>query len=86
VGLTAARDYGVPALRRDVFLDADPAPAAIEAQWRRLLARARAHGTAIGIGHPHAATLALLERELPELAASGVALVPLSALLPGVAP
>ncbi len=73
----------MPALRRDVFLDTDPAPAAIEAQWRRLLARARTRGTAVGIGHPYAATLALLERELPGLAASGVVLVPLSSLLQG---
>ena len=86
VGLAAAREHGVPALRRDVFLDADPAPAAIEAQWQRLLARARAHGMAVGIGHPYAATLALLERELPALAASGITLVPLSVLLQGGAP
>jgi polysaccharide deacetylase 2 family uncharacterized protein YibQ len=86
VGLAAAREYGVPALRRDVFLDADPAPGAIEAQWQRLLARARTQGAAVGIGHPYAATLALLERELPALAASGVVLVPLSALLHGGAP
>jgi polysaccharide deacetylase 2 family uncharacterized protein YibQ len=82
VGMRAAREHGVPAVRRDVFLDADPAPAAIAAQWQRLLARARTHGAALGIGHPHAATLTLLERELPALAASGFMLVPLSALLP----
>jgi hypothetical protein len=86
VGLAAAREYGVPALRRDVFLDADPAPAAIEGQWQRLLARARTRGAAVGIGHPYAATLALLERELPALKASGVVLVPLSALLTAGAP
>jgi len=83
VGFAAALEHGVPALRRDVFLDADPAPAAIEAQWRRLLARARTRGAAVGIGHPYAATLALLERELPGLAASGVVLVSLSSLLQG---
>jgi polysaccharide deacetylase 2 family uncharacterized protein YibQ len=86
VGLAAAREYGVPALRRDVFLDAYPAPAAIEGQWQRLLARARTRGAAVGIGHPYAATLALLERELPALRASGVVLVPLSALLSAGAP
>ncbi len=47
----------------------------------RLLVRAGTHGAAIGIGHPYAATLALLERELPGLAARGITLVPLSALL-----
>jgi polysaccharide deacetylase 2 family uncharacterized protein YibQ len=86
VGLASAREHGVPALRRDVFLDADPAPAAVEAQWRRLLERARARGMAVGIGHPYSATLALLERELPSLAASGVLLVPLSELLQGGTP
>ncbi|MEO8464047.1 MAG: divergent polysaccharide deacetylase family protein [Gammaproteobacteria bacterium] len=86
IGFATARAHGVPALRRDVFLDADPAPAAIEAQWQRLLALARAHGMAVGIGHPYSATLALLERELPALEASGVALVPLSVLLQGGAP
>jgi polysaccharide deacetylase 2 family uncharacterized protein YibQ len=82
VGLATAREHGVAALRRDVFLDADPTPAAIHAQWQRLLARAKARGSALGIGHPYAATLALLERELPDLAAEGLTLVPLSALLP----
>jgi polysaccharide deacetylase 2 family uncharacterized protein YibQ len=82
VGLQVARENGVPALRRNVFLDGELSPGAIEAQWQRLLAEARAHGSAIGIGHPHAATLALLERELPALAAAGLTLVPLTSLLP----
>jgi polysaccharide deacetylase 2 family uncharacterized protein YibQ len=82
IGLAVAREHGVPALRRDVFLDNDPAPAAIEAQWQRLLALARHRGVAIGIGHPHATTLAVLEHELPRLSAAGLTLVPLSALLP----
>ncbi len=83
VGLTIARESGVPALRRDVFLDGDLSPEAIELQWLRLLAKARESGAAIGIGHPHAETLTLLERELPRLAALGLELVPLTALLPG---
>jgi polysaccharide deacetylase 2 family uncharacterized protein YibQ len=87
VGLEIARENGVPALRRDVFLDGDLAPEAIAAQWQRLLAKARAHGVAIGIGHPHTATLDFLERELPGLDAAGLMLVPLTTLLPiGKAP
>ena len=82
VGLQVARENGVPALRRDVFLDDELAPAAIAVQWLRLLAEARTRGFAIGIGHPHAATLTLLERELPTLAAQGVTLVTLTSLLP----
>jgi uncharacterized protein len=81
VGLQVAREVGVPALRRDVFLDGDSSPEAIEREWRRLVARARERGSALGIGHPHAATLELLERVLPELAGAGVQLVPLTTLL-----
>jgi polysaccharide deacetylase 2 family uncharacterized protein YibQ len=81
VGLEAARAAGVRALRRDVFLDGDPAPGALEREWRRLLALARERGAAIGIGHPRAETLEFLERELPLLDAAGVELVPLGALL-----
>jgi polysaccharide deacetylase 2 family uncharacterized protein YibQ len=85
VGLQVARENGVPALRRDVFLDSDPTAGAIQAQWQRLLAQARAHGFAIGIGHPYEATLTLLERELPGLGnTSGLELVPLATLLQGV--
>jgi polysaccharide deacetylase 2 family uncharacterized protein YibQ len=81
VGLQIARENGVLALRRDVFLDDDQAPAAVEAQWQRLVARARVRGFAIGIGHPYPETLALLERVLPNLSVDGIELVPLSALL-----
>jgi hypothetical protein len=82
VGLQIARENGVRAVRRDVFLDGDPSPAAVEAEWRRLLARARERGRAVAIGHPHESTLELLERVLPVLHAEHVELVPLSALLP----
>lgn len=82
VGLEVALQSGVRALRRDVFLDGDPAPDAIEREWQRLLARARERGFAIGIGHPRAATLEFLERELGKLQDAGVELVPLGTLLP----
>jgi polysaccharide deacetylase 2 family uncharacterized protein YibQ len=86
VALQAAHDAGVRALRRDVFLDGDRTPEALEREWLRLLARARERGFALGIGHPHAGTLDFLERALPALAESGVQLVPLAELLgPGPA-
>lgn len=81
VGLMVARENGVPALRRDVFLDSEVSAEGIAAEWQRLLELARKRGSAIGIGHPHPATLALLERELPRLSAEGVELVTLTALL-----
>ncbi len=81
VALQAARAAGVRALRRDVFLDGDQTPEAMQREWLRLLARARERGFALGIGHPHAATLEFLERALPALVAGGVQLVSLAALL-----
>ncbi len=66
---------GVPNLRRDVFLDHDPAPQAVAARFEELVTRARRQGVAVGIGHPYPETLALLERKLPGLALRGVELV-----------
>jgi polysaccharide deacetylase 2 family uncharacterized protein YibQ len=81
VAAAIARQSGVPALERDVFLDADPHPAAIAAQLARLEHLARRRGYALGIGHPHATTLSVLERWLPELAARGIRVVPLTTRL-----
>ena len=69
------------AAKRDVFLDDDPSPEAVAAQFAAWLDAARARGAAIAIGHPREATLALLERELPRARAAGFELVPVSYLL-----
>lgn len=76
-----AHEQGVPALRRHVFLDHDPSPAAVAAEFDRLIALARRQGLAVAIGHPHAATLELLERRLPTLQALGVELIPLREMI-----
>jgi hypothetical protein len=81
VGYKVARELGVPAAERQVFLDGDPTPEAIESQFQRLLALARTHGSAIAIGHPHPETLAALEREVPKARAEGYEFVPVSYLL-----
>ena len=83
VALQMAQEAGLPATRREVFLDNDPAPAAIEHEFARLMARARRHGQAVAIGHPYATTLAFLERVLPQLADRGIELVPVAAVLAG---
>ena len=67
VALQVARDSGVAALKRDVFLDHDRDPDAIEAAFDRALSLARRNGAAVMIGHPYRATLAALERRLAEL-------------------
>jgi len=82
VALAIATEQGVAAVRRDVFLDVDPDPAGIGREFERLKSLARQNGLAVGIGHPYPATLEFLEKRLPELAADGIELVPLRALLP----
>lgn len=82
VAWQAARSAGVPALRNRLFLDVDHQDeAAITASLEALVAVARARGQAVGIGHPHAATAAVLARELPRYAAAGVRFVTVSELI-----
>ncbi len=81
VGLMMAREHGIPALKRDVFIDADPSAAGLESAWQRLLAKSRTSGFAVGIAHPYAETLDFLEHRLTEL--MDVELVPLQDLLSG---
>lgn len=75
VALALAQESGVPAVKRDVFLDPDPSPATVEREFARLKKLAREHGMAVAIGHPYPVTLALLERELPKLEEQGFRLV-----------
>ncbi len=81
VALGAARAVGVPALSRDVFLDHEISPEAIDRQMRALIKLAQRRGYAVGIGHPRPLTLAALERWLPTLDRHGVQLVSLSSML-----
>lgn len=81
VALQIALENGVAAMRRDVFLDPDPSPQAVEREFKRFKALARKRGRALAIGHPYPATLELLERELPRLVDEGFELVRVSELL-----
>ncbi len=56
-----ARASGVPALRRDVFLDVVSEPEAIRRALDQAAARARAVGSAVAIGHVHPLTIEVLE-------------------------
>jgi polysaccharide deacetylase 2 family uncharacterized protein YibQ len=77
----AALVAGVPAIGRDVFLDNDPSPAAVTRQLQVLERRARSHGYAVAIGHPHAGTLQALLQWLPQAEARGIRLTTLSHLV-----
>ena len=81
VALQVANETGVPATRRDVFLDASQDPADIAREFERLKSLALTQGSAVGIGHPHASTLQFLESALPGLAAEGFELVGIRQLL-----
>lgn len=81
VALQLAEEVGVSARKRDVFLDPDRAPATVAREFERMKKIALQRGAVIAIGHPYAATLALLERELPGLEADGFELVAISELL-----
>jgi polysaccharide deacetylase 2 family uncharacterized protein YibQ len=81
VGEELAREMGVAHIGRDVFLDDTLTEAAVERQLAAAEAIARRRGYAVAIGHPHPATIAVLQRSLPELAARGIAVVPLTAIV-----
>ena len=69
VALQVAREQGVPAVRRDVFLDHDPSPAAVHLAFERALHIARRNGRAVLIGHPYDVSLDYLEGRLADLPA-----------------
>jgi polysaccharide deacetylase 2 family uncharacterized protein YibQ len=77
----AALAAGVPAIGRDVFLDNDPGVAAVTRQLQVLERRARSHGYAVAIGHPHAGTIQALLQWFPQAEARGIRLTTLSHLV-----
>ena len=69
VALEVAQLWKVPSIKRDVFLDHDPAPREIERQFGRALTIARRQGHAVLIAHPLPASMNFLEQALAELPA-----------------
>ncbi len=62
-----ARQAGLDALKRDVFLDVNHVnPEAITFQYQRWLKKSKDKGQAIAIGHPHPTTIEVLAEKLPE--------------------
>jgi polysaccharide deacetylase 2 family uncharacterized protein YibQ len=66
-----ARELDIRTATRHVFLDDLVTETAVRRQLAELAAAASKHGTAIGIGHPHAVTMRVLADEIPELRARG---------------
>ncbi len=75
VALGIAKEYGIPAMRRHVFLDDKNDLESIEQQFRRLKRMARRQGVALAIAHPRKMTLEFLEKNLPKLSEDGISLV-----------
>lgn len=81
VGIAVSQQYQVRHRSRDVFLDNNKSYRALDQQFTDLMQIAKLHGSAVGIGHPYPETLNYLKKNLPRLKASGIELVPMSALL-----
>lgn len=82
VAYATAKEFGVKAAKRDVFLDNESNNAEyIRGQLEELTRMAKEHGWAIGIGHPHPATISALRTWIAEANRQGVTIVPLSRLM-----
>jgi polysaccharide deacetylase 2 family uncharacterized protein YibQ len=77
-----AATLAMPSARADVVIDANAAPEAIDAALARLVDLAHERGSAIGVASASPATVERLARWADGLEPKGVALVPLSALMP----
>jgi uncharacterized protein len=80
VAYDAARQAGVPAAYRKVFLDDVETREAVLRQLDLAARDAARQGWCIAIGHPHPETLAALAEALPQLQAHGIHFVLASAL------
>ena len=67
VGYSIARDEGVGAARRDVFLDnKKKGKSYVKSQLKKLISKAEKNGYAIGICHPYPQTIEALSEEIPK--------------------
>lgn len=81
VAADVAREGGVPYAVRDVFLDNELNADYVRARLAELESVARRQRVAVGIGHPHDATLDVLERWVREISGRGFVLAPISAIV-----
>lgn len=73
-----ARKKEIPYAVRNVFLDNTQEESKITDQLRLLEKQARKHKMAVGIGHPHKATVEALKKWIPGAKERGVVFVPVS--------
>ena len=81
VGLIAMEQAGVPAIRRDVFLDDDGRPEEMRRQWAAAVILAKERGEAVLLCHARRETRKALLELLPQLRAEGIRAVTVEELL-----
>jgi len=82
VGLSLSRELGLQATSRNApFLDNSQDVSAIKVQLGALERMARKRGSAVGICHPHRATIQALTEELPLMRGRGIRFVYVSGLV-----
>lgn len=81
VAARLAKENQIPYLTRDVFLDNKLNPGYIRNQFKELIKVAKRKGSAIGIGHPHPTTIAVLAELLQDVKQYGVTFVSLKSLI-----
>nr|WP_269061606.1 divergent polysaccharide deacetylase family protein [Thalassospira xiamenensis] len=86
VGFSMARQYDVPALERDVFIDDADDATKIAEMLARTEKVAINQGFAIAIGHPRDLTLEALQKWIPAIQAKGFVLVPVTDILRRTSP
>lgn len=80
VAAKIAKEYKIPTLTRDVFLDHHQTRQFVQTQFLKLIRIAKEKGTAIAIAHPHKVTVDYLSWALPKLDEKGVRIATISAL------
>ncbi len=82
VAYATAKEFGLKTAKRDIFLDNEgDNPAYIRKQFEELTDIAKKHGKAVGIGHPHPATISELRKWIAEAANHGIEVVPVSRIV-----
>ncbi|MBQ7632650.1 MAG: divergent polysaccharide deacetylase family protein [Alphaproteobacteria bacterium] len=81
VGRAISKEYGVPYVARDVFLDNERRYDYIMGQFKATERVAKSKGYAIAIGHPYPQTLQALKDWLIDSEKRGIKIVPLSDLV-----
>lgn len=83
VAVVSALRSGIPAVKRDLFLDVDPDPEVMRRRWSEALSLAKEKGFAVLLCHGRADTLQAIQRFFPDLDVEGIRAVTLAELIAG---